>query len=160
VIELEPLEWRRHDDGVLVTERALPNGIAFGTRVVPRGDHVAMEQWLTNGTTRALTDLCVQDCVLLKGARGFAAQTNTNKVIRKPYVACRSDDGRRWIMPAWEPCDRPWAKPPCQCLHSDPKFPDFPFGATVRVRGEVWFYEGTEIEAEPRRIERKGWRAG
>ena len=157
-IELGPLEWRRGDDGVLVVERTLPNRIAFGTRVVPRRDHVAVEQWLTNGTDKALTGLRVQDCVLLKGARGFAAQTNTNKVIRKPYVACRSDDGRRWIIAAWEPCDRAWANPPCPCLHSDPKFPDCPPGATVRVRGGVWFYEGPDIEAELRRIELTGWR--
>ena len=157
-IELEPREWRRDDDGSLVTERTLPNGIAFGTRIVPRRDHVTVEQWLTNGTARALTGLRVQDCVLLKGARGFAAQTNTNKVIRKPYVACRDDDGRRWIIAAWEPCDRPWANPPCPCLHSDPKFPDCPPGATVRVRGGVWFYEGPDIEADLRRIEQTGWR--
>jgi hypothetical protein len=111
-IQLEPREWRRGDDGVLVTERTLPNGIAFGTRVVPRRDHVAVEQWLTNGTARELTGLRVQDLVLLKGARGFAAQTNTNKFIRKPYFACRSDDGRRWIIAAWEACDRPWTNPP------------------------------------------------
>jgi hypothetical protein len=34
-IELEPREWQRRDDGVLVTERTLPNRIAFDTRVVP-----------------------------------------------------------------------------------------------------------------------------
>jgi hypothetical protein len=137
-IELEPWEWRRHDDGSLITERTLPNGIAFGTRIVPRRDHVTVEQWLTNGTSKALTGLRVQDCILLKGARGFAAQTNTNKVIREPYVACRDDAGRRWIIAAWEPFDRPGANPPCPCLHSDPKFPDCPSGATVRVRGGVW----------------------
>jgi hypothetical protein len=142
----------------LVVERTLPNRVAFGTRVVSRRDHVAVEQWLTNGTDKALTGLLVQDCVLLRGARGFASQTNTNKVIRKPYVACRGDDGRRWIIAAWEPCDRPWANPPCPCLHSDPKFPDCPSGATVRVRGGVWFYEGPDIEAELRRIELTGWR--
>ena len=156
-IALEPREWRRGDDGVLVMERTLPNGIAFGTRVVPHRDHVAVEQWLTNGTDRALTGLRVQDCVLLKGAGGFAAQTNDNKVIRKPYVACRSDDGRRWIIAAWEPCDRPWANPPCPCLHSDPRFPDCPPGATVRVRGGLWFHDGPDIEAELRRIARSGW---
>jgi hypothetical protein len=66
-IELAPLEWRRGDDGVLVVERTLPNRIAFGTGVVPRRDHVAVEQWLTNGTDKALTGLRVQDCVLLSG---------------------------------------------------------------------------------------------
>jgi hypothetical protein len=108
----------------------------------------------------ALTGLCVQDCVVLKGARGFAAQTNTNKLIHKPHVACRSEDGRRWIIAAWESCDRPGTNPPCPCLHSDPKFPDRTPGATVRVRGAVWFYEGPHVECEPRRIEQTGWRDG
>jgi hypothetical protein len=65
-------------------ERTLPNGIAFGTRVIPHRDHVAVEQWLTNGTDKPLTSLGVQDCILLKGAKGFVAQTDDNKVIRKP----------------------------------------------------------------------------
>jgi hypothetical protein len=67
--------------------------------------------WLTNGTDKVLAGLRVQDCVLLE-ARGFAAQTNDNKVIRMPYVACRSDDGRPSIIAASEPCDRPWSNPP------------------------------------------------
>ncbi len=125
---------------------------------MPRRDHVAVDQWLTNGTDKELTGLGVQDCVLIKGTRGFASQTHTNKLIRKPYVACRSDDGRRWIIAAWEPSERPWANSPCPCLHSDPKFPDCPLRATARVRGGVWFYEGPDIEAEPRRIELTGWR--
>jgi hypothetical protein len=159
-IVLEPREWQRRDDGSLTAERTLPNGIVFGTRVVPRRDRVAVEQWLTNGTAAALSGVRVQDCVLLKGAKGFASQTNDNKVIRKPYVACRSNDGRRWVIAAWEPCDRVWANPPCPCLHSDPKFPDCPPAATVRVRGGVWFYEGADIEAELRRIDRTAWRGG
>jgi hypothetical protein len=159
-IAIEPREWQRRDDGSLVAERTLPNRITFGTRVVPRRDRVAVEQWLTNGTDRPLTDLRVQNCVLLKGARGFAAQTNDNKVFRRPYVAVHSDDDGRWIIAAWEPCHRPWANPPCPCLHSDPKFPDCPPGATVRVRGGVWFFEGPDLEAELRRIDRTDWRGG
>ena len=105
-----------------------------------------------------MTGLRVQNCVLLKGARGFAAQTNDNKVIRRPYVACRGEDGRRWVIAAWEPCERTLANPACPCFHSDPKFPDCPPGATVRVRGGVWFYQGPDLEAELRRIDQTGWR--
>ncbi len=158
-IELEPLEWRRHDDGMLVVERTLPNRVAFGTRVVPRRDHVAVEQWLTNGTDKALTGLRVQDCVLLNGAHGFAAQTNTNKVIRKPYVGCRSQDGRRWIIAAW---NRAMGHGPTRhapaCI-PDPRFwTGGAWRATVRARGGVWLKEGPDIEAELRRIELTGWR--
>jgi hypothetical protein len=156
-VVLERTEWTRHEDGSLTMERTLPNGIRFGTKVVPKADHVEMEEWLTNGTDAPLSKLIVQNCVMLKGARGFEAQTNDNKLLKKPYVACRSDKGDKWIVTAWEPCHRPWANPPCPCLHSDPKFPDCEPGETVRVRGWLSFYEGDDIEAELERIAESGW---
>jgi hypothetical protein len=158
-VTLEPLEWARRPDGNLTVERRLPNGIRFGTTVVPTRTDVRMELWLTNGTDRPLSDLRVQVCVMLKGAQGFEDQTNANKRFSGPYVACRSKDGRRWVITAWDPLHRAWANPPCPCLHSDPKFPDCPPGQTRRVRGRLWFYEGTDIEAELRRLDGTGWRA-
>jgi hypothetical protein len=156
-IKLPPLEWNRRMDGTLELERRLPNGIGYRAKVIPGVDAVRMELWLTNGTTAALSDLRVQNCVMLKGAAGFTALTNDNKVFAKPYVACRSDDGARWIITAWEPCHRPWANPPVPCLHSDPKFPDCAPGETQRLRGWLSFYQGTNIQAELARIERTGW---
>jgi hypothetical protein len=154
---LEPLEWNRRSDGSFDMARRLPNGIAFGTLVRPGRDAVRMEMWLSNGTERVLTDLRVQNCVMLKGARGFATQTNENKVLSKPYAACRSEDGSRWIITAWEPCHRSWANPPVPCLHSDPKFPDCPPGESRRLKGWLSFYRGTNIQEEFARIERLGW---
>jgi hypothetical protein len=158
-VTLPPLEWTRREDGSLAMERTLPNGIRFGTRVVPGRDAVRMEQWLANGTDRPLSDLRVQNCVMLKGARGFSAPTNKNKLFRAPYAATRSDDGRRWIITAWVPNHRTWGNPPCPCLHSDPRFPDCPPGETRRLRGWLSFYEGDDIEAELKRIEATGWTA-
>jgi hypothetical protein len=117
-----------------------------------------MELWLRNGTSENLTGLRVQNCVMLQAAAGFAAQTNQNKLFSGAYAAVRSDDARRWIITAWDPCDRTWANPPVPCLHSDPKFPDCPPGETRRLRGWLSFYEGDDIEAEIRRIEGTGWR--
>ena len=156
--ELPRLEWNRNANGSFDFERTLPNGIVFGTQVIPQAGAVRMEMWLRNGTKEKLSDLRVQNCVMLKGAVGFTAQTNTNKVISKPYVACRSEDGRRWIISAWEPCDRPWANAPVPCLHSDPKFPNCEPGQTQRLRGWLSFYEGADIEAEFKRIDATGWR--
>ena len=156
-VELAPLEWKRLATGALEIERTLPNGIRFGARVEPTKDSVRMELWLHNGTTAPLSDLRVQNCVMLKAAQGFNQQTNANKVFEKPYVACRSTDGKRWIISAWEPCHRPWANAPCPCLHSDPKFPDCPPGETKRLRGWLSFYEGTDIQSEFQRIEKTGW---
>jgi hypothetical protein len=157
-IELERLEWNRRDDGSFDLERRLPNGIVFSSRVVPTRESVRMELTLTNNTKEKLSDLRVQNCVMLKGAAGFEQQTNDNKVFEKPYVAVRSDKGDRWIITAWEPCDRAWGNAPCPCLHSDPKFPDCGPGETRSLRGWLSFYEGIDIKGELRRIEASGWK--
>jgi len=69
------------------------------------------------------------------------------------YAACKSMDGRRWIITAWEPIHRVWANSKCPCLHSDPQFPDCPPGKTVRVRGWLSF-EGADVKAEFKRLDR------
>ncbi|MCS6861486.1 MAG: hypothetical protein NZT92_14340 [Abditibacteriales bacterium] len=154
-VELPPLEWNRRPDGTLDIARHLPNGIAFGTKIVPTTAGVRMELWLTNGTSQRLTDLRVQNCVLLKGVAGFAQQTNDNKLFSQPYAACRSADGKRWIITAWTHCHRVWGNPSCPCFHSDPQFPDCAPGETQRLRGWLSFYEGTDVAAEFRRIEQR-----
>jgi hypothetical protein len=159
-IELEKLEWNRSPGGVLQFERTLPNKIRFGTKVTPTPTAVRMEMWLTNGTRQTLTDLRVQNCVMLKGAAGFEDQTDDNKVFDAPYAACRSRDGRHWVITAWVPCHRTWANARCPCLHSDPKFPDCAPGQTRRITGWLSFFEGDDIRAEFRRIDATGWRAG
>lgn len=157
---LPKLEWRRNTDGTLSSERTLPNGIRFGAVVRPQTDAVRMELWLMNGTADRLTDLRVQMCAMLKGVRGFDQQTNDNKWLQKPYAACRSEDGQRWIITAWEPAHRTWANAPVPCLHADPKIPDCAPGETQRLHGWLSFYEGADIEREIRRIDATGWRRG
>ncbi len=151
-VELARLEWESRPDGGLELERALPNGITFGSRAIPGERDVRMELWLKNGTAQPLTQMRVQTCVMLKGAMGFNAQTNSNKLLREPFVAVRSETGSRWIITAWEPCQRAWANPPVPCLHSDPKLPDCPPGETVTAHGRLWFYEGEDIEGELARL--------
>ena len=157
-VQLPRLEWNRRAAGTLDSERTLPNGIAFGTRVAPSPTEVRMELWLRNGTKDKLTGLRVQNCVMLKAAAGFTAQTLTNKLFKSPFAAVRSANGQRWVVTAWDPCDRCWGNDQVPCLHADPKFPDCPPGETVRLRGWLSFFEGTDIEAEFARIERTGWR--
>lgn len=155
-VELKPLEWEQKN-GTLVMERRLPNGIVFGTRVVPGKEGVRMEQWLTNGTKEKLTGLRVQNCVMLKGAKGFAQQKNENKIFKGAYAVCHSPDKTRWIITAWKPIQRAWGNARCPCLHADPQFPDCPPGATRRIYGWLSFYEGKDIEKEIARIEKKEW---
>ena len=149
---LEKMEWNRHTDGTLDIERVLPNGIRFGAIVRPNKDHVLMELWLKNGTPEPLTDLRVQNCVMLKSASGFNAQTNDNKQASGPYAIARSANGNRWIITAWEPLHRTWYNERCPCLHSDPKFPDCQPAETVHLQGWLSFYEGENIERELERI--------
>ena len=158
-VELPRLEWKRHADGSLESERVLPNNISFGAKVTATTNAVLMELWLRNGTDKLLTAMRVQNCVMLKAADGFNQQTNANKVFAKPFVACGSTDKRRWIITAWEPCQRVWANPPVPCLHSDPQIPDCPPGETRRVRGWLSFYEGGDVQAEFKRIDALDWRA-
>lgn len=157
-IQLPPLEWNRRADGTLESERVLPNGIAFGATIRPGREAVRMELWLRNRTHEPLKDLRVQNCVMLKGASGFAAQSSTNKLFAPPYAAVCDSSGQRWIITAWEPCHRTWANPDVPCLHSDPKFPDCAPNETVRLRGWLSFYESANIHAEFKRIEQTAWR--
>jgi hypothetical protein len=105
-----------------------------------------MELWLTNGTPQPLTGMRVQNCVMLQGARGFHDQTNTNKILRSPFVAVHDESGEYWIITAWTPTQRAWANPPVPCLHSDPLLPDCPPGETVKAHGKLWFYQGRDID--------------
>lgn len=157
-IELPALEWNRRADGSLDLERTLPNGVVFGAKVVPTRQAVRMELWLKNGSDQPLRDLRVQNCVMLKGAKGFETQTNDNKVFAAPYAACHDAAGRRWIITAWEPCHQPWGNPPVPCLHSDPKVRDCAPGQTQRLRGWLSFYEGADITGEFKRLDQTGWR--
>lgn len=157
-VSLDQLEWKRRSDGSLECERELPNGIVFGTKLVPEANAIRMEMWLSNGTTETLTNLRVQNCTLLKFATGFDEQTNDNKLFWGPYAACRNQAGDRWIISAWEPVQRAWGNADCPCLHSDPQFPDCEPGETQRIRGWLSFYEGTNAFREILRIERSGWR--
>ena len=60
------------------------------SKIKPTKDAVRMDIWLRNGTKERLTGLRVQNCVMPKMAAGFAKQSNDNKVLTNPYVACRS----------------------------------------------------------------------
>lgn len=158
-VTLSSLEWTRDERGNLQIARELPNKVKFAAQITPRNDGVRMKLTLTNGSDERLTDLRVQNCVMLKGADGFAEQTKDNKILKKPYAAVRSGEGAstRWIITAWEPNHRTWQNPPCPCLHSDPKFPDCDPGETKILHGWLSFYVGENLETELRRLDGLGW---
>ncbi|MCU0708143.1 MAG: carbon-nitrogen hydrolase family protein [Pirellula sp.] len=151
-ITLPQLEWTRTEDGGLSMQRDLPNGISFTSSVMPRADHVDMELTLTNGTRERLTGLRVQNCVMLGYAKGFESQDNETKRFQAPFAVAGNRSLDRWVITAWTPIQRSWGNPPCPCLHADPQFPDCDPGETVTVRGWLSFYEGTDIDAELKRI--------
>ncbi len=151
-ITLPRLEWTPGDKGSLSHDRTLPNGIAFGASVRPRADGVLFDLWLKNGTRERLTGLRVQNCVMLAKASGFGEPTLANKVFASPFAAARSEDGRRWILTAWESCGRTWGNEFVPCIHADPVFPDCAPGETVRVFGWVSFFEGGDVDGEIERL--------
>ena len=155
-VELQKLEWERKERGDFEIERTLPNGIRFGTKIDTHKTYVKMQMWLKNGTNKTLSDLRVQNCVMLKSAKGFNQLTNDNKISDGPFAACHSPNKKRWIVTAWKRLHRAWFNERCPCLHSDPKFPDCEPGKTVHIDGILSFYEGTEIKAEIERL-RKLW---
>jgi peptidoglycan/xylan/chitin deacetylase (PgdA/CDA1 family) len=132
-LELERLEWKRGPSGSLSVRRDLPDGISFDAEVTPTAHEVRMELRITNSTKAPVSGLLVQNCVLLKAAKGFNSRTNDNKVFDKPYAACGNSAGNRWIVTAWRPCVRTIANASCPCLHSDPQFPDCARGETRLV---------------------------
>ena|GEM_PF-1714938 len=154
-IRLPACEWRRARDGVLANTFLLPNGIRIDSRITPREDAADLELRVRNGSAEKLTGLRTQVCIMLKGARGFTAQTNDNKVMAGRAIAARSEDGRRWIVTAWERA-KPWANPPVPCIHSDPTFPDLGPGEEAVLHGRIFFFEGDDILAEVARREREG----
>ena len=145
---IENTDWTPQADGGLRNERTLPNKVAFGASIQPAVGGVEMELWLRNGSDKPLTGLRTQICGHLKGAPDFNQQTTTNKIFRTPAVAVHSAGGDRWILVAWERCGRAWGQPLVPCIHADPVLADCVPGATVRVRGRLWFYEGKNIEQE------------
>ncbi len=151
-VALDPLEWIRHPDGSLSLERTLPNKVVLASRVVPGRGGVRMEFRVTNGSDRQLTGLRVQMCVMLANLAGFERRTNDNKVFAAPFAACKDETGRQWVVTGWERCGRAWGNPPCPCLHADPVVEDCPPGESRTVRGWLSFYEGTDIDAELRRL--------
>ncbi|MFN9854016.1 MAG: hypothetical protein ACK57P_19565, partial [Planctomycetota bacterium] len=85
-------------------------------------------------------------------AKGFESQDNDTKRFQAPFAIAGNRTLDRWVITAWTPTQRCWGNPPCPCLHADPQFPDCEPGETVRVRGWLSFYEGTDVDAELKRI--------
>ncbi len=153
-IQLKQLEWNRRSDGTLDFTRTLPNGVSFGAAVKAAERSVHMEMWLRNGTESTLRGLFVQNCVMLSDANGFDARTDQNKLMKKPFTACRGKGKNRWIVTVWRNCHRVWTNKDCPCMHSDPQFPDCAPGETKRLFGWLSFYEGNDVASECARAER------
>lgn len=155
--KLAPREWTRKPDGSLELSRKLPNGIAYQAKARATTGEIQMELTLTNGTDGKLSGLKVQQCAMLKGAKGFEAQTNENKRFESPYAIVGNAEKTRWIVHAWSRPQRVWGNAPCPCLHSDPQFADLAPGETGRLVGRLWFYEGKDVDRFLADLKRQGW---
>jgi len=147
-IWLDNIDWNRTPAGTLSSNRVLPNKIAFGGSVQQSAGGVDLELWLRNDTSETLTGLRSQICVMFKGAPDFNSQTNDNKIFKGSVSAVKSVKRGRWILVAWDRCDRAWGNALVPCMHADPVLADCLPGQTVRVLGRLWFYEGSDIDGE------------
>jgi hypothetical protein len=156
-VKLPRMDWTRKADGSLEERRVHPDGLEWTARVVPRRDGADLELRLKNGSKGKLTGLRAQVCVLLKGAPGFDAQENGNKLKFEAEGVCavRSADGARWIATVFER-PRLWENKPCPCIHADPFFPDLAPGEEALSRGRVFVWEGEDLGAEVSRRAREG----
>lgn len=154
---LAKLEWQRDDEDHLWLQRELPNGLIFGSEAKVDQQRILMRMWLDNPTDQTFSDLRVQNCIMLKAAKGFEAQEEENKLVRGSYVACHNREKDRWIITAWEPLHRAWGNPPCPCLHSDPRFPDTGPGGQQHLSGILTFHEGRDIEDAIQKLDQSGW---
>ena len=157
-INLAATEWQQDPSGNWKMQQHLPNGIRFGTEIMPTEDGARMQFWLLNQSDAALTNMRVQNCVMLKHAAGFNQQTIDNKIFWGPYSVCRHASKDRWIITAWDPLHRCWGNKDCPCLHSDPTIPDCQPNQKQTLHGWVSFYQGNDIFAELMRIEGLAWR--
>ena len=158
-IKLKPMEWERLKNGVLKLKRKLPNGLTYEAKVVPGPKGVKMELSLHNGTSETLSDLRIQNCVMLKKLPGFNEQTNDNKLKQTPFIAAHSANKKRWVITTWTHPNHIWANEKCPCIHTDPKFPDLKPGEKYSLKGWLSFYEGEDIQAEFKRIKKLKWLA-
>ena len=156
-ITLEPLEWIRHSDGSFEMVRELPNGIVFGTYVIPSKTEIRFQQWLINNTDESLSGLRVQNCLMLKSTPGFNQMSDSNNIISTPYIARHAGGEKRWVITAFSPSGVPWSNPDVPCIHSNPTFPNCAPGETQKLRGWLSFYEGANINDELNRISKTGW---
>ncbi|MFA6239572.1 MAG: polysaccharide deacetylase family protein [Candidatus Hydrogenedentales bacterium] len=149
---IDNVDWIREATGTLRMERTLPNGIRFGSSIVPDKQGADLELWLENGTAEPLTGMRTQICLMLKGALGFNGLSQERKSYRGTTAAVGSDDGKRFICVAFDRCRRSWGNEKVPCIHADPVLPDAAPGERVAVKGRIWFYEGGEIERELERV--------
>lgn len=130
----------------------LPNGVWFGAEAKATPGGAAFELWLENGSDTPLRGLRTQVCAMLKGLEGCNAQDGDIVVRRDGVAAVRHEDGRHWVLTAFDQWYRTWNNPPVPCMHSDPKLPDAEPGERVSVTGVIRFYEGDDIDGEIARL--------
>ena len=157
-IKLAKLEWRRHPDGGLESQRTLPNRVEFGVTIKPEAAAVRMELWLRNGTTQKLSGLRVQNCLMLAARerirRADERQQGFSRTILRRSRRRRQPLGDHGLvtdptMLGQREMPLPARGPSASRLRAQ---------ETVRAYGWLSFYEGTDIDSELRRIDQMGWR--
>jgi hypothetical protein len=152
---LENIDWTLNEDGSLEYKRPLPISISFGAKVIPDATGAALEIWVFNGTQQPLTQLKVEVCGLLKAATGFNHQIAENKMFDPPVAAVHTADRQKWILMAFEKTGTVSGNPQIPSIDSILSFPTCPPGETVKSRGQVWFYQGSNVIGEIQKAKKR-----
>lgn len=141
---LKPQEWTEEEYWTR-SERKLPNGIEFKAGVISLKPPVAGLQaanltlTLTNGSDQPLANASAQICLMLANLKGFKAMTNDNKAFESPFAMAVDETGKRYVLLAFEGCQRAWGNAPCPCLHSDPAWGPLAPGQSRTLKGFFGF---------------------
>jgi hypothetical protein len=73
---------------------------------------------------------------------------NDNKRFDNPRAIAVDATGKRFVLLAFEHCQRAWGNAPCPCLHSDPAFGEISPGETKTLRGYIGFGEDAKVLEE------------
>lgn len=153
-LELEKQEWRREGEGVLASRRILPDGVEIAVRIESGRDEVRMRMEVFNGSDKPLKEVRGQVCVMMKGAKGFAGQSEAGVIKEGMWAAKKSAEGSQWVVTGWRPLHRTWNNIAVPCIHSDPWIGEVGVGQSRGAEGMVWFWEGEDVRGEMKRRSR------
>lgn len=156
-LTLKSKEWERHFDDVLLLKREFPNQVTFGVKVMPEKSGVRFLMWIKNDSKEKISQIKIQNCLMLSKMMGFNQLNKKNKIEKPPFIMAHDKHSLKWVLMAWWPKADVWNDPKVPCLHSSPVLNACPSGEVRSVRGWFSFYTGPDVMQEMNRLKKTPW---